>query len=79
MRIAPFCGLGGEGVYFYLPRNPTRQIPYLRYPTPWIPTPQKGYRTRDTLPPEGTWDQKYPTPCEQIDRRLWKHYQNFLY
>ena len=55
-------------------------IPYLRYPTTWVPYPL------DTLPhpPEGTWDKRYslertwyqwyPTPDGQNDTRLWKHY-----
>ena len=50
------------------PRYPTPWIPYhqIPYPTGYLPprylTPWKGHRTRDTLPLEMTWDQRYPTP-----------------
>ena len=58
---------------------------YPHIPYPWIPTPQiayhldgdtlpprKGHGTRDTLTPDGTWNQRYTR--EQINRHLWKHY-----
>ena len=32
-----------------------------------IPIFQKGPGTKDTYPPERTWDQKYPPPCGQTD------------
>ena len=41
-------------------------IPSLRYPTPLILYPWIPYLpdtlSLDTLPPEGTWDHRYPTP-----------------
>ena len=37
-------------------QDPTTQVPYRPIPDPWYPIPQKGHGTRDTLPPEGTWN-----------------------
>ena len=48
-------GVGYSGVY------PTPWIHYPEYSIPPIPHPRILYPP-DTLPPEGTWDQRYPTP-----------------
>ena len=68
MRTACFCGGWDwvfQGVGYPQGVSGGRGIWVQRYPTPMgpeIPYSQKGHVTRDTLLPEGTCDQRYPTP-----------------
>ena len=85
MRTDGFCGWGAGGrVYLdtlhpgypipaWIPYScldilPLDTLPLLDIRIPWIGYP-RILCPPDTLPPEGTWDQRYPTPWKGLGTR----------
>ena len=57
---------------FLVCRHPWYTFPGYTYPLGTYPLdtypPQKGPGTRDTYPPEGTWDQRYISPGRDLEQ-----------